>query len=156
MKLSQFQSALSELDSLKFKLPNGEFIPKHFHITEVGRVTKDFIDCGGTLRSEVVINLQLWVYLDINHRLAPSKLSDIVSLSVEKLQLPDAEIEVEYQSDTISKYGLDFDGQVFNLTSLKTDCLAKSSCLIPLNKKSKIVVDTIKENKCCISGSGCC
>ncbi|MEI7863404.1 MAG: DUF6428 family protein, partial [Planctomycetota bacterium] len=32
-------------------LPDKSFVPAHFHITEVGRVQKDFIDCGGTVRS---------------------------------------------------------------------------------------------------------
>jgi hypothetical protein len=26
-------------------------VPTHYHITEVGKVQKDFIDCGGTVRS---------------------------------------------------------------------------------------------------------
>jgi hypothetical protein len=35
-------------------------VPEHFHVTEVGVVTKDFIDCGGTVRHEKVANFQLW------------------------------------------------------------------------------------------------
>lgn len=31
-----------------FKLENGNSVPEHFHVTEVGIITKDFIDCGGT------------------------------------------------------------------------------------------------------------
>ena len=37
--------------AIQIMLPEGEFVPTHFHITEVGRVRKDFIDCGGTVRS---------------------------------------------------------------------------------------------------------
>ena len=33
--------------AIQIMLPEGEFVPTHFHITEVGRVRKDFIDCGG-------------------------------------------------------------------------------------------------------------
>jgi len=31
-----------------FKLPEGTYLPAHFHMTEVGLVTKHFVDCGGT------------------------------------------------------------------------------------------------------------
>jgi hypothetical protein len=51
MKLSQFKLQLSSLSNLNFVLPNGTIIPKHFHVTEVGQITKHFIDCGGTVRN---------------------------------------------------------------------------------------------------------
>ena len=60
MKLSQVKSALKQLKTIAFQLPNGELVPHHFHVTEVGKITKNFIDCGGTLRNEEVINFQLW------------------------------------------------------------------------------------------------
>ena len=44
MLLSAFKQTLSELDTLKFQLPNGQFLPAHFHITEVGNVTRNYID----------------------------------------------------------------------------------------------------------------
>lgn len=59
MQLSVLKQTLDKLDKLKFQLPNGEFVPAHFHITEVGNVTRNYIDCGGTLRHENKINLQL-------------------------------------------------------------------------------------------------
>ena len=49
MWLSDFKQTLGELDTLKFQLPNGQFVPAHFHITEVGNVTRNYIDCGGCL-----------------------------------------------------------------------------------------------------------
>lgn len=42
-------------------LPDGDLVPAHFHVTEVGRVQKDFIDCGGTVRSATACVLQVWV-----------------------------------------------------------------------------------------------
>ena len=30
-----------------FEVAGRRFRPAHFHVTEVGRVRKDFIDCGG-------------------------------------------------------------------------------------------------------------
>ena len=54
MKLSQVKSVLKELETIGFQLPNGELVPNHFHVTEVGKITKHFIDCGGTERKEEV------------------------------------------------------------------------------------------------------
>ncbi len=54
---------------MNFQLENGTFVPEHFHVTEVGVVTKHFIDCGGTMRNEKVANFQLWDANDFEHRL---------------------------------------------------------------------------------------
>lgn len=139
MKLSQVKSVLKELENIGFQLPNGELVPNHFHVTEVGKITKHFIDCGGTERKEEVVNFQLWNANDYNHRLHPEKLLNIIELSEKVLKIADLEIEVEYQSDTIGKFGLDFDGQHFLLTSKQTDCLAKDQCGIPAEKPKKIL-----------------
>ena len=154
MKLSEFKSTLNHIDTLSFLLPNGTQVPSHFHVTEVGKITKNFIDCGGTLRQERVVNFQLWEADDYDHRLHPEKLLDIIELSEKKLNIGDLDIEVEYQGLTIQKFGLDFDGEYFLLTSKITDCLAKDKCGIP-PEKLKIPLAEI-ENKACIPGTGCC
>ena len=59
MWLSDFKQTLGELDTLEFQLPNRQFVPAHFHVTEVGIVTRNYIDCGGMLRQENKLNLQL-------------------------------------------------------------------------------------------------
>jgi hypothetical protein len=91
MKLSDFKKQLGSTQELTFTLPNGSLVPIHFHVTEVGQVTKHFIDCGGTIRNEKVVNFQLWEANDFDHRLAPQRLKDIISLSESKLGLEDAE-----------------------------------------------------------------
>ena len=58
MKLSQIKTILNDLQAVSFILPNGQFVPSHFHVTEVGVISKNFIDCGGTLREEKVINFR--------------------------------------------------------------------------------------------------
>lgn len=68
MKLSEVKKALDHLESLVFTLPNGEKVPAHFHVTEIGKISKNFIDCGGTVRHEDVVNFQLWSADDVNHR----------------------------------------------------------------------------------------
>ena len=117
MKLSEIKSALSKVNEVTFTLPNGEQVPPHFHVTEVGNIQKHFIDCGGTIRKESVINFQLFTATDYDHRLSVQKLRSIIQLSEEKLGLENHEIEVEYQGDTIGKYGLEFKNGVFILIS---------------------------------------
>ena len=88
MKLSEFKKHLKLCYSVKFQLDNGILVPDHFHITEIGVNSKDFIDCGGTLRSEKAVNFQLWVNNDIEHRLIPEKLLEIINDSEKKLHFP--------------------------------------------------------------------
>ena len=74
MTLEQIKQHLKELDTIAFQLPDGSLVPRHFHVTEVGKITKHFIDCGGTIRNEEVVNFQLWEANDYDHRLHPEKL----------------------------------------------------------------------------------
>ena len=157
MKLSEFKKQISSISELTFLLPNGSSVPKHFHVTEVGIVTKHFIDCGGTVRLEKVVNFQLFNANDFDHRLKPQKLANIISLSENKLGIGDLEIEVEYQSDTISKYGLHFNGKDFQLVPKHTACLASESCGVSevKNKIKSLQLAVVGEN-CCAPGGGCC
>lgn len=156
MKLSEIKSKLNELETIAFKLPNGTLVPSHFHVTEVGKITKNFIDCGGTVRYEEVVNFQLWNANDYNHRLHPEKLLNIIELSQKTLNIMDnLEIEVEYQADTIGKFGLDFDGTSFLLTSKQTDCLAKDNCGIPA-AKPKVKLADLSAEPCCTPHGNCC
>lgn len=150
MKISEVKKALETLETVNFKLPDGAALPPHFHVTEVGLVTKHFIDCGGTERKETVANFQLWEAGDYDHRLAPQKFLHILDLCKNVLGEDDYEIEVEYQQSTIGKFGLDFDGTDFILTNKQTDCLAKDACGIPADKPEK------KESACCSPAGGCC
>ncbi|MES2680631.1 MAG: DUF6428 family protein [Bacteroidota bacterium] len=158
MKLSELKTELSRINELNFQLPNGALVPKHFHVTEIGEVLKHFIDCGGIERRERVVSFQLWEAQDFDHRLAPKKLRDIISLSENVLKIADGEIEVEYQDTTIGKYGLSFNGKNFVLTNKQTDCLAPDKCGIPVQKQKKNLVDLTPDNNenCCTPGGKCC
>ncbi|MDE5528828.1 MULTISPECIES: DUF6428 family protein [Bacteroidota] len=155
MKLSKIKEILPTLENVEFQLENGTFVPEHFHVTEVGQINKNFIDCGGTIRNEKVVNFQLWNANDFEHRLKPTKLLNIIKLSEEKLGIEDAEIEVEYQSDTIGKYDLDFNGKIFVLKSKTTACLAQDACGIP-TEKQKVKLSELNSAACCTPNSGCC
>ena len=156
MKLSEIKNHLGTLESVTFLLPNGTAVPKHFHVTEVGQVTKNFIDCGGKIRNERVVNFQLWEANDFDHRLAPQKLLNIIALSEKALGIEDLEIEVEYQNETISKYDLDFNGKEFVLVAKYTNCLAQDKCGIPADKLKVNLADLQIENKSCTPGGKCC
>ena len=72
MILSEFRRHLLSAPNhtLRFVLPDGDEIPVHAHITEVGRIDKKFIDCSGTIRNSSICSLQAWVAEDDGaHRL---------------------------------------------------------------------------------------
>lgn len=157
MKLSEVKDLLPTLENVTFQLENGTFVPEYFHVTEVGIITKNFIDCGGIIRNEQVVNFQLWNADDFEHRLKPGKLLNIIQLSEEKLGIGNFEIEVEYQSETIGKYDLDFNGKNFVLRNKTTACLAQDACGIP-SEKQKISLKELTAGSAnsCVPGSGCC
>ncbi|MBW8359276.1 MAG: hypothetical protein K0M63_05655 [Weeksellaceae bacterium] len=154
MRLSEIKTILNTLDELHFVLENGETVPEHFHVTEVGQITKKFIDCGRVIRDEKAINFQLWFSTDSDHRLEAEKLRKIIALSEATLGLEDAEIEVEYQQSTIGKFGLAFNGTAFVLTTKTTACLAEDACGIP-QVKPKLQLSALQAGNC-VPGSGCC
>lgn len=157
MNLSEVKEIINELDGIVFQLPNKSFVPKHFHITEVGTTTKNFIDCGGTVREEKVINFQLWEANDYDHRVAPQKLKKIIEISEKALGIdPLLNIEVEYQSGTIGKYDLDFDGTNFQLINKNTTCLASDNCGVPAEKQKLNLSELNSKEVCCSPGGACC
>jgi hypothetical protein len=156
MKLSQAKNILKSAEVVNFILPDGTSVPEHFHVTEVGLITKNFIDCGGTVRKEIVVNFQLWNANDLDHRLKPQKLLNIIELSEKVLGIEDFEIEVEYQSQTIGKYDLDFNGKDFVLLNKKTACLAQDQCGVPSEKPKVRFSEMKNQQSCCTPGGSCC
>jgi len=155
MKISELKEKLAEVSAINFKLPDNTYLPVHFHVTEVGLVTKHFIDCGGTERKEIAANFQLWEAGDYDHRLAPQKFLHVLNLSQKILGSDDLNIEVEYQQGTIGKFGLEFDGQDFVLTNKQTACLAQDACGIT-DKKKVSLSELTTQSACCTPGGGCC
>ena len=80
MILSELKDCLAEVAELHLVLPDGAVVPAHFHITEAGLTTKHFVDCGGTVRTEKTMSLQVWVAGVHEHRLSPGKLKNIVNV----------------------------------------------------------------------------
>ena len=154
MKLQEFKNILSSLNHPAFALPSGEQLPHHYHLTEVGEITKNFVDCGGTVRHQKVVSFQLWTADDFDHRLKAQKVIKIIEMAESELGVGNLEVEIEYQSDTIGKYGLEFDGQAFQLTPTQTDCLAKEKCGIPTD--APITMKVSQSSSACSPESGCC
>ena len=143
MNVREFQSLLAAHPGvpMHFMMPDNSFVPSHYHITEVGRVQKDFIDCGGTVRSLTSCLLQIWVTNDTDHRLETTKLAKIMEIAAPLLKSDDLPVEVEYENVTISQYPvggaeLTPSGILFYLGTKHTACLAPE--------------------KCGVDGTGCC
>ena len=138
MTVTELHSALTAdaTAGLHLMLPTGEFVPAHFHVTEVGRVQKDFVDCGGTRRSAVTCLLQVWVADDTDHRLTASKLAGILAMAGPVLRSGDLPVEVEYEGEAVSQYPVAAAevtprGVLLHLGTKHTDCLAKDLCGVP-------------------------
>jgi hypothetical protein len=136
MKLTAFKAALQQAPAhqLCFVLPDGDLIAAHAHITEVGRIDKTFVDCGGTVRKVSTCSLQAWVANDTDHRLAPGQLASILDQAAPILADEDLEMEIEYEDCQISQYPVENvsvqgDDLKFYLGTKHTDCLAKDVCL---------------------------
>jgi hypothetical protein len=138
MTLAVFKKYLTQHPDLEisFWLPDGTEVPEHFHVTEVGRVEKRFIDCGGTRRDKVTCVLQTWVADDVDHRLIAEKLAGILKMAEPLLETDELDLEVEHESHVISQYPVTEVevgkcALMFQLGTKHTDCLAKEKCLVP-------------------------
>ena len=136
MNISQVRDQLSAHSDkpILLILPDGGLVPSHFHVTEVGHVKKNFIDCGGTRRSVETCLLQTWVANDTEHRLHAGKLEQIFTLAGDILPSQDLPVEVEYEDDLTAQFPVIaheiVDGALaFHLGWKHTDCLAKEKCL---------------------------
>lgn len=139
MKLSHFTELLQAHPNKQFHLvlPGLNTVPVSFHITEVGHVTKKFIDCGGRLHTVQTCQLQAWLGDDTDHRLLAGKMAGVLGQAGAKGVLPageDLDVEIEYESTAISQYPVagytvTQDAVVLSLTAKHTDCLAKDICL---------------------------
>jgi hypothetical protein len=120
--------------NVRFILPDGDPIPAEFHVTEVGHVVRNFIDCGGTVRRQETCLLQTWVAgNDAGHRLSAEKFAKILELSAKVIPSEDLDVEVEYEPCCVAQYRIDrmesAGGELrFQLAHKHTDCLAREAC----------------------------
>jgi hypothetical protein len=152
--LSHLRSALAAAPDLPLTVvwPDGEPIEAHFHVTEVGRVRKDFVDCGGTIRSLETCLLQTWVGDDTDHRITGAKLLRALLHAEPILGGDDLPVELEYEACNVVQLRLvstapEAGALMIQLASKHTDCLAKDLCVPAVGKPAA-------EMSAC--GSGCC
>ncbi len=138
-------------------LPDGEPVPAHFHVTEVGRVQKDFIDCGGTVRGSRSAQLQLLVATDYDHRISAGKLLGILRAGAPILGDEPLPLTVEYGPQVAVTYqvsALEMQGRalLLRLATPRTACLAPDTCgLSPEEAGLKF-----QPVSACAPGAGCC
>ena len=147
MTVAEFRAALLAQPSLalRFRLPTGGLTPIHAHLTEVARVEKRFIDCGGTVRTQASARLQLWTADDTDHRVGCARAAQVLERGSALLGSTDLPLEVEHDFPLLTVFDNRADdredgARVFLLGTLKTDCLAPEICT----------------PKACQPGSGCC
>jgi hypothetical protein len=158
MILSEFKEVLTENPNrnIRFVLPTGSKIPPHAHVTEVARMDKQFIDCGGTFRTETICRLQTWFADDTDHRLTAGKLLAILHKSAAFLETDNLDVDVEHEAPFVSQFPISSvetagDALIVQLGIKHTACLAEDKCLPPALNKTSILTPLPKFNqgKCC-------
>ena len=162
MKLTELKKSLNERPdaNVRFHLPNGDFVPAHAHVTEVARIDKRFVDCGGTLRNDSLCRLQTWFADDLDHRLTAGKLLKILEKAKSFLESDDLEVDVEHETGYISQFPLESvevlqDEIILHLAERHTACLAMDKCLPASKPMSDFnpLKFTFRDQP---SSSGCC
>jgi hypothetical protein len=157
MKLSELKSILAIHPTLfpRFVLPDGDHVPAHYHLTEVGHVAKNFIDCGGTTRQTESCTLQLWSNdNDMDHRLDAGKFVTILQLGDRVLPGRDLEVEVEYDEYAISQfpitsYAVNDPHLDLTLATKHTNCLAREKCGVGEDSCGCVTTEPAMASACC-------
>ncbi|HZR78807.1 MAG TPA: DUF6428 family protein [Chthoniobacterales bacterium] len=151
MKLSELQQTLKlHPRSLpRFVLPDGDYIPLHAHLTEVGHVIRTFIDCGGLTGREEKIVLQAHVGEDTDHQLRSDRFAKILGLGERVVPNTDLDVDVEYDCCVVAQYPINEvrpRGQYLDLVlgRGRTQCRARE-------RRETQVVDA-----CCSPDAACC
>ena len=136
LPVSVLKSALAAAPDLPVTVvwTDGEPIEAHFHVTEIGRVQRDFVDCGGTVRRVVTCLLQTWVGDDTDHRLTAGKLLKAFAHAEPLLRGEDLPVELEYEACnvvqlTLAEIRREAGRFVLQLGKKHTDCLARELCV---------------------------
>ena len=138
MNLNELKAALAAApaaSNVGLELPEGRAVSAHFHVTEVGHIRKNFVDCGGKTRASRTCLLQTWMAgeRDDGHRLTAGKLGQILGLAAPLFDDDALPVEIEHEDGIISQYPLEAverrgHGVVLRLGRKHTDCLAREKC----------------------------
>jgi uncharacterized protein DUF6428 len=151
MTLHDLQNALEANPNLfpRFVLPDGDYIPVHAHVTEVGHVVRNFIDCGGLIGKEEKIVLQTHVGDDIDHRLRSDRFAKILQFGNQVIPSADLDVDVEYDCCVVAQYPIaeaKSDGEHLNLILRR----GRTRCRARERHESQTAGD------CCATSAACC
>ena len=151
MTLHDLKNALKANPKLfpRFVLANGDYIPAHAHVTEVGYVVRTFIDCGGQTGKEEKVVLQTHVGNDADHRLRADRFAKILELGNRVIPSADLDVDVEYDCCVVAQYPVAearSDGEHLNLILRRgwTQCRARE------RRESETAAG------CCAASAACC
>jgi hypothetical protein len=133
----------------RFVLPNGDYIPAHAHVTEVGHVVRTFIDCGGQTGKEEKVVLQTHVGSDTNHRLRSERFAKILELGNRVIPSADLDVAVEYDCCVVGQYPVADarpDGEHLNLILRR----GQTQCRAQERRESETAA------RCCATSAACC
>ena len=151
MTLHDLQNALDANPRLfpRFVLPDGDYIPAHAHVTEVGHLVRTFIDCGGLSGKEEKVLLQTHVGSDTDHRLRSDRFAKILQLGNRVISSADLDVDVEYDCCVVAQYPIaeaTSDSEHLNLIlgRSRTQCRARE------RREAQTAAD------CCATSAACC
>jgi hypothetical protein len=133
----------------RFVLPDGDYIPAHAHVTEVGHVVRNFIDCGGLSGKEEKVVLQAHVGNDTDHRLRSDRFAKILELGNSVIPSADLDVDIEYDCCVVAQYPIAEarpDGEHLNLILRR----GRTQCRARERRESETAAD------CCTKSAPCC
>ena len=133
----------------RFVLPDGDYIPAHAHVTEVGHVVRNFIDCGGLTGKEEKVVLQTHVGNDTDHRLRSDRFAKILELGNRVIPSSDLDVDVEYDCCVLAQYPIAevaVDGEHLNLILRR----GRTQCREQERRQSETAA------ACCATSATCC
>jgi Family of unknown function (DUF6428) len=153
MKLFDLRAALEKHPNsvARFVLPDGDHIPSHAHVTEVGHVVKNFIDCGGVTGKTETVLLQAHVGRDTDHRLRSGRFAKILQLGQRIVPHDRLEVEVEYDCCVVTQYPVlevNEAGEHLDLILGKR----QTQCLAQERRKAAAPIPA----ECCETAAACC
>ena len=167
MTLREFKALLHQNRDRLFQvvLPHGDAVPISFHITEVGRVEKTFLDCGGKVHTRKTAQLQVWVGPDEDHRIQAGKMADILDKSGAIVPDDTLPLELEYEREDgfvsqfpVASFEVSKSAVLLRLGVRHTECLAPELCLVPASESApkSISLALAPSNGCGCGPAGCC
>src|SRR5881275_1492615 len=151
MTLHDLQDALEANPKTlpRFVLPNGDYVPPHAHVTEVGHVVRKFIDCGGLTGEEEKVVLQTHVGNDTDHRLRSDRFAKILRLGNRVIPSADLDVDVEYDCCVVAQYPIAEaapDGEHLNLILRR----GRTQCRARERRQGET------SSSCCATSVACC